>query len=58
MAKVASKKVKVQPILTGKRKTSVARVKLIPGGEGKIVVNKKPLTSNPTLRWGFRCCSV
>ena len=43
MAKVASKKVKVQPILTGKRKTSVARVKLIPGGEGKIVVNKKPL---------------
>lgn len=43
MAKVASKKVKVQPISTGKRKTSVARVRLIPGGEGKIVVNKKPL---------------
>ena len=27
---------------TGKRKTAVARVWLIPGGSGKIIVNKKP----------------
>lgn len=29
---------------TGRRKTSVARVRIIPGGEGDIVVNKKPIT--------------
>lgn len=28
---------------TGRRKTSVARVRIIPGGEGDIIVNKKPL---------------
>jgi len=28
---------------TGRRKTSVARVRVIPGGEGGIVVNKKPI---------------
>lgn len=28
---------------TGRRKTSVAQVRLIPNGEGKIVVNKKPI---------------
>lgn len=28
---------------TGRRKTSVARVRIIPGGEGGIVVNKKPI---------------
>lgn len=42
MAKTAVKKAKVLPILTGKRKTSVARVR-ITLGSGNIVVNKKPL---------------
>ncbi|MDE0316193.1 MAG: 30S ribosomal protein S9 [Candidatus Poribacteria bacterium] len=28
---------------TGRRKTSVARVRIIPGGEGGILVNKKPI---------------
>ncbi len=28
---------------TGRRKTSVARVRIIPGGEGSITVNKKPI---------------
>lgn len=28
---------------TGRRKTSVARVRIIPGGEGGITVNKKPI---------------
>ena len=28
---------------TGRRKTSVARVRIIPGGEGDIFVNKKPI---------------
>ncbi len=28
---------------TGRRKTAVARVRIIPGGEGSIVVNKKPI---------------
>ncbi len=28
---------------TGRRKTSVARVRIIPGGEGDILVNKKPI---------------
>ena len=43
MAKTASKKVvKTAPILTGKRKTSVARVRITPG-TGNITVNKKPL---------------
>lgn len=42
MAKAAAKKAKVLPILTGKRKTSVARVRITPG-TGNITVNKKPL---------------
>ena len=28
---------------TGRRKTSVARVRIIPGGEGDIIVNKRPI---------------
>ena len=28
---------------TGRRKTSVARVRIIPGGESGIIVNKKPI---------------
>ena len=28
---------------TGRRKTAVARVRLIPGGSGKILVNKRPI---------------
>jgi small subunit ribosomal protein S9 len=28
---------------TGRRKTSVAAVRLIPNGEGKVVINKKPV---------------
>ena len=40
MAKVASKK-KVQFWGTGRRKKAVARVRLIPGGAGNIVINKR-----------------
>jgi len=29
---------------TGKRKTAVARVWIIPNGEGKVIVNDKPFT--------------
>ena len=28
---------------TGRRKTAVARVRLVPGGEGKFVINKRPI---------------
>ncbi len=42
MAK-AVKKVVPANLGTGRRKTSVARVRLIPNGKGKIVVNKKSL---------------
>ena len=28
---------------TGRRKTSVARVRIIPGGEGDILINKRPI---------------
>lgn len=42
MAK-AVKKVVPANLGTGRRKTSVARVRLIPNGNGKIVVNKLPL---------------
>lgn len=38
MAKVASKK-KVQFWGTGRRKKAVARVRLIPGGAGNVVIN-------------------
>ena len=34
---------KAEPINTGRRKSSVARVKVIENGKGVIVVNKKPL---------------
>jgi len=33
---------KVQYIATGRRKNSIARVRLISGGEGKITINKRP----------------
>ncbi len=42
MAKTTSKK-KVQFWGTGRRKKAVARVRLIPGGDGTITVNKKSL---------------
>ena len=42
MAKVSSKK-KVQFWGTGRRKKAVARVRLIPGGNGNIVINKRPI---------------
>ena len=42
MAK-ATKNAKVQQLGTGRRKTSVARVRLIPNGNGNIIVNKQPL---------------
>ena len=42
MAKVASKK-KVQFWGTGRRKKAVARVRLIPGGTGNIVINKRSI---------------
>ena len=42
MAKVASKK-KVQFWGTGRRKKAVARVRLIPGGAGNIVINKRSI---------------
>ena len=32
-------------VATGRRKTAVARVRLQPGGEGSITVNKKPFDS-------------
>ena len=34
---------KVQYLGTGRRKTAIARVRLIPGGEGAIVINKRPI---------------
>ena len=40
MAKVASKK-KLQFWGTGRRKKAIARVRLIPGGAGNIVINKR-----------------
>ena len=42
MAKVASKK-KLQFWGTGRRKKAVARVRLIPGGAGNIVINKRSI---------------
>ena len=42
MAKTASKK-KVQYWGTGRRKSAIARVRLIPGGDGSIVINKKSI---------------
>ncbi len=42
MAKTASKK-KVQYWGTGRRKSAIARVRLVPGGDGSIVINKKSI---------------
>ena len=42
MAKVATKK-KVQFWGTGRRKKAIARVRLIPGGNGAIVINKRSI---------------
>ena len=42
MPKKAVKKA-VAPINTGRRKSSVARVKILENGKGEILVNKKPL---------------
>lgn len=41
---MATKKTKkIQYLGTGRRKTAIARVRLIPGGEGAIVINKRTL---------------
>ncbi|MDR0855371.1 MAG: 30S ribosomal protein S9 [Christensenellaceae bacterium] len=40
--KITAKKTE-QFLGTGRRKKSVARVKLIPGGNGEITINKKPI---------------
>jgi small subunit ribosomal protein S9 len=42
MAKISSKK-KVQYWGTGRRKSAIARVRLIPGGDGTITINKKSI---------------
>ena len=42
MAKTTSKK-KVQYWGTGRRKSAIARVRLIPGGDGAIIINKKSI---------------
>ena len=42
MAKATSKK-KVQYWGTGRRKSAIARVRLIPGGDGTITINKKSI---------------
>ena len=42
MAKAATKK-KIQYWGTGRRKKAIARVRLIPGGNGTIVINKKSI---------------
>jgi len=48
MAKATSKK-KVQYWGTGRRKKAIARVRLIPAGDGQIVINKKSLDEYFTL---------
>ncbi len=42
MAKTSTKK-KIQYWGTGRRKSAIARVRLIPGGDGTIVINKKTI---------------
>ncbi|HHW90540.1 MAG TPA: 30S ribosomal protein S9 [Clostridiales bacterium] len=42
MAKIASKK-KIQYWGTGRRKKAVARVRLVPGGTGNIIINKRDI---------------
>ncbi len=43
MATKKTVKKKVQYLGTGRRKTAIARVRLIPGGEGTIVINKRSI---------------
>ncbi len=43
MATKKTVKKKIQYLGTGRRKTAIARVRLIPGGEGAIVINKRSL---------------
>lgn len=43
MAKIALKK-KIQFCGTGRRKSSVARVRLIPGGTGNVIINNREIT--------------
>ncbi|HKL94475.1 MAG TPA: 30S ribosomal protein S9 [Clostridia bacterium] len=43
MATKKAVKKKVQYIGTGRRKTAIARVRLIPGGEGAITINKRTI---------------
>ncbi|QXD13799.1 30S ribosomal protein S9 [Rhodocaloribacter litoris] len=40
-----------QHTAVGRRKTSVARVYLRPGGSGKIIINKRPLEAYFPLAW-------
>jgi len=42
MAKTSTKK-KIQYWGTGRRKSAIARVRLIPGGDGAIIINKKTI---------------
>jgi small subunit ribosomal protein S9 len=42
MAKTSTKK-KIQYWGTGRRKSAIARVRLIPGGDGTIIINKKSI---------------
>ena len=42
MAKTSTKK-KIQYWGTGRRKSAIARVRLIPGGDGSIIINKKTI---------------
>ena len=44
MATKKTAKKKVQYWGTGRRKKAIARVRLIPGGEGAIVINKRDIT--------------
>lgn len=43
MATKKTVKKKVQYLGTGRRKTAIARVRLIPDGEGQIIINKRSL---------------
>lgn len=42
-AKKVAKSTKVEYIATGRRKQSIARVRLAPNGNGQITINKKPM---------------
>ena len=43
MATTKSSKKKIQYWGTGRRKKAIARVRLIPGGDGVITINKKSI---------------